>query len=162
MKLLTLRDQFARMGARVMVEPARELFRAADAVRLDVRSDHRGEYFHFLVDPLRVVALEVIEVRPRDGYLMLSTRQRLFGQMREAPRRIMVCGMMNQSLFVRDVSNHPVRSSGRPKAAPAKKAARSITAQRRHVVGHQRDAARHRPDAGDRSRPNENTSPSRP
>jgi hypothetical protein len=100
-----------------MVEPARELFRASSAVRLDVRSDHRGEYFHLMVDPLRVVAISLVDVRPVERYLMLSVRQRVFGEMREAPRRIFVCGRQGRSLFVRDISIHPVPGMLRPRSA---------------------------------------------
>jgi hypothetical protein len=103
MKLRTLRDQFAQIGARVMVEPVREMFRAESAVRLEVGSDHRGLLFHLMIDPLRVFALEAVDVRPMDGYLVLLVRQREFGKMNEAPKRLFVCGGQGSSLFVRDV-----------------------------------------------------------
>jgi len=91
------------MGARVMVEPARELWRAPKAAQLSVRCDHRGKYFHLMVDPLRLMSLDVQAFRPESSELELVVRQREFGRMAEAPRQRFLCSRHGSALWVADL-----------------------------------------------------------
>ena len=103
MNVRNLKDHFAGMGARVMVEPARELWRAPKAAQLNVRSDHRGKYFHLMVDPLRLMSLDVQEFRPDSNELELVVRQRVFGRMAEAPRQKFLCSRHGSALCVAEL-----------------------------------------------------------
>ena len=107
MNVRNLKDHFARMGARVMVEPARELWRAPQAAQLSVRSDHRGKFFHLMVDPLRLMSLDVPEFRSADDELELVVRQRAFGRMVEAPRQRFLCSRHGSALCVAELVEAP-------------------------------------------------------
>ena len=69
-----LERSFLKMGARVkfgVPEPPRWT-RIVSPFALDVRRDHKGEYF--LVSKLDTVSVEVLEVQPRDRHLVLLAR----------------------------------------------------------------------------------------
>lgn len=103
MNVRQLKDVFARLGARVMVEPARELWQAPHAARLDVRQDHRGWYFHLMVDPLRVLSIEAGKSSFARDQVEVIVRQRAFGNMCEAPRQRFLCNKFARSLGVVEV-----------------------------------------------------------
>jgi len=105
MNVRDLKNQFARMRARVMVEPARELWNAPKAARLDVRHDHRGPYFHLMVDPLRLKSLEVRKFRPGECDLHLVVRQRAFGRLDEAPRQNFLCSRHGKALCALELAD---------------------------------------------------------
>lgn len=75
-----LQEHFAKMGARVRIGPVQRQRvswgpwrEEVQAVTLDVARDRRGEYFDIGVDERRV-ALEVLDVRPRDRHLLIMAR----------------------------------------------------------------------------------------
>ncbi|HWB20748.1 MAG TPA: hypothetical protein VG711_10635 [Phycisphaerales bacterium] len=92
--------KFARMGARVLVEPARELWQANWAHRIDVVKDRHGEFYHLMVDTRRLITMDVLDVQPRDRHLLLMVRQRNFGQLSEAPKQKFLCGHDERAWFV--------------------------------------------------------------
>ncbi len=100
-----IKDSFAKIGARVMVEPAREMWRELNAARLEVRIDQRGERFHLMADPLRVMSVSAIDVQSDLRHLLLEVRQRAFGRVSEAPRQVFLCGHNGLSWYVEAVSN---------------------------------------------------------
>ena len=60
-----LSRKFEAIGARVKIaDPARRIGQIAAPIALDIRHDHRGEYFDLRVDLARVERLEAIDVRP--------------------------------------------------------------------------------------------------
>lgn len=70
----TVERQFEKMGARVRVHaPERLTHVVASALRVDVRRDRHGEYFDMAVDKARV-ALDVLDLRPRERHLLLLSR----------------------------------------------------------------------------------------
>jgi hypothetical protein len=103
MNVRKLKDNFALIKARLMVEPARELWQAPKAARLEVRKDHRGEYFHLMIDALRVLSMEVLKVDSADGMIVLAVRQRAFGRMNEAPRQLFVADGNHGSLRAHEI-----------------------------------------------------------
>ena len=67
----TLERRFAAIGARLNVAPAP--WRGEP--RIDIRVDRRGEYFDLGFGPGEsIVEVDVIDVRPRDGHLLLLAR----------------------------------------------------------------------------------------
>ena len=100
-----IKNSFAQIGARVMVEPAREMWRELQAVRLEVRVDQRGSRFHLMGDPLRVLSVEAIDVQPDLRHLLLKVRQRAFGRINEAPAQVFLCGHNGLSWYIEAVSN---------------------------------------------------------
>ncbi len=72
-----LEAKFARMGARVKLAEVR-VGRREDTgtpIRLDVRSDNRGEYFEVARHPGAGAAVEVLDVQPRARHLLLLVRE---------------------------------------------------------------------------------------
>lgn len=112
MNVRNLQSQFARIRARVMVEPARELWKSPHAAQLDVRSDHRGPYFHLMVDPLRLMSIDVKDSRFARHQLELVVRQRAFGSMQEAPCQRFLCSRHGRALCVVEVSHAQPSTAG--------------------------------------------------
>jgi hypothetical protein len=101
MNVSELSNKFGRMGARVMVEPFQPRFRSDAATRINIRSDRQGEYFHLMVNPDRLVSLEVLDVRPEQRHLLLMARQRpLPMNAAEAVKQKFLCGHDERSWFV--------------------------------------------------------------
>ena len=109
MNVRNLKDNFARIGARVMVEPARELWNARHAARLDVRRDHRGEYFHLMICPLRVSSIDVRDSRFARKQIELIVRQRAFGSLHEAPRQRFLCSRQGRALCAVEIADAPLQ-----------------------------------------------------
>jgi hypothetical protein len=105
MNVRNLKDQFARIGARVMVESARELWQARCAAQLDIRKDHRGEYFHLMIDALRVISIEARDSQFSRGQIELIVRQRNFGSMSEAPRQRFLCNRVGRALCAIEIAD---------------------------------------------------------
>jgi hypothetical protein len=63
-----LAGKFRRMGARLKVDVAP----ATNRVSIDVRSDRKGEFYDVKVGP--GVAVDAIDIRPRDRHLLLAVR----------------------------------------------------------------------------------------
>lgn len=103
MNVRNLKDYFARIGARVMVEPARELWNAPQAAAMDVRSDHRGQYFHLMVDPLRLISIVARDSQFARDQIELIVRQRAFGSMNEAPRQRYLCSRVGRALCLVEI-----------------------------------------------------------
>ena len=103
MNVRNLKDCFARIGARVMVEPARELWNAPQAAAMEVRSDHRGAYFHLMVDPLRLISIEAHDSQFARNQIELVVRQRVFGSMAEAPRQRYLCSRVGRTLCLVEI-----------------------------------------------------------
>jgi hypothetical protein len=116
----TLRDRFASMDARIMVEPVREMWESPRAARLFISRDHRGEYFHLMVDPRRFVAVEAPEFGASQTRMLLEVRQRKFGSMALAPTQRYLVGRDQETLFAIEL---PDRSARRPRSRPYQVAA---------------------------------------
>jgi len=103
MNVRKLKDYFAQMHTRVMVEPAREMWKAPRAAQLEIRNDHRGPYFHLMVDPLRLISLDAKDSEFARGQIELVVRQRAFGSLAEAPRQRFLCSRHGRGLCVVEV-----------------------------------------------------------
>jgi hypothetical protein len=98
MNVRNLKDYFARIGARVMVEPARELWNAPQAAAMEVRSDHRGAYYH-----LRLISIDASDSQFARDQIELVVRQRAFGSMSEAPRQRFLCSRVGRALCLVEI-----------------------------------------------------------
>jgi hypothetical protein len=103
MNVRQLKDIFASIGARVMVEPARELWQEPGAARMEVCQDHRGGYFHLMIDPLRVITIEAGKSSYSSDQIEVIVRQRAFGRMSEASRQRFLCSRFARSIGVVEV-----------------------------------------------------------
>src|ERR1700757_4954828 len=68
--------KFARIGARLKVadRPSRRT-RTAGVISLDVRADHKGEFFEIVRPPGAEVEVAVLDVQPADRHLLLLVRE---------------------------------------------------------------------------------------
>src|SRR5271154_575275 len=68
-----LTRKFETLGARVKIGPVvrRRLREQPGPIVLDIRHDHRGEFFDLKVNADRVQNIDAIDVRPRDRHLLL-------------------------------------------------------------------------------------------
>jgi hypothetical protein len=112
-----LRHAFAQLGARFMYEPVRELWQSGRAAKLVLSNDHRGEYFHLMVDPLRVIALDLAKFNSLDAQLVLQVRQRSFGSLSEAPDQLFVCAKSPGGWSVQELDSISRGESSKVKAA---------------------------------------------
>ncbi len=68
--------KFDRIGARLkFAGPPTRRARTAAAVSLDVRSDHKGEFFEVMLRPDADPEIEPLDVRPGDRHLLLLVRE---------------------------------------------------------------------------------------
>ncbi|MCI0366673.1 MAG: hypothetical protein L0Y44_13120 [Phycisphaerales bacterium] len=72
MNARTIKDNFWRIGARVMVEARRGPLALDSGPCLDVSRDERGELFRLAVHPLRMHAVEFLDVRPGQQRLLMN------------------------------------------------------------------------------------------
>ncbi len=98
MNIEILERQFGRLGARVKVGPWVPALMAArsrlDGLAVDVKSDHRSQYFDIQVDSV-LVELDVIDVQPQHRHLMMQARH--FGA---AHTEKFICGCNEGAWFV--------------------------------------------------------------
>ncbi len=106
-----IQRQFERIGARVVVrapDGRRRAFGAApvglSGLALDVRRDRSGEYFDLAVDRLEI-ALQVIDLRPRDRHLLLMSRS-----LNDGAKDKFLCGHDERHWFVAAVPRGPASS----------------------------------------------------
>jgi hypothetical protein len=64
-----LERKFARLGARLKIRTQPRV----DSVSIDIRRDHKGEYFDVQVNPDRNLFLDAIDVRPAERHLLLMS-----------------------------------------------------------------------------------------
>lgn len=76
MNTRSIKDNFWRIGARVMVEPRRGPVAFDPLPHISVAEDELGEHFRLRVHPLRVRGIEVRDIRPAQRRLLLVVRQR--------------------------------------------------------------------------------------
>src|SRR5438477_7041560 len=89
-----LTEKFRRMGARVKLNVAP----ATNRVSIDIGYDGRGEFFDVTIRP--GVAVDAIDVRPRDRHLLLAARDEdRFGLPVGAGQRFL-CGHDERAWFV--------------------------------------------------------------
>src|SRR5262245_14540111 len=67
--------KFARIGARLKVAEPAVRSRVAGFVSLDVRSDHRGEFFEIVRPAGAESDVEVLDVQPGERHLLLLVRE---------------------------------------------------------------------------------------
>jgi hypothetical protein len=137
MDVSNLQGKFARMGVRVSVESARGPLRAGSDVRLDVRHDRHGGYFHLMVDADRVESLDVIDIRPADRHLLLMVRPSIHAK--AAPKQKFLCGHDERAWFVAAVpekayatSVHSAKEALKPPAVRASQASVRLKAKHTH------------------------------
>jgi hypothetical protein len=71
-----LSTKFERIGARLkFAAPRPRLGRSVSTVSLDVRSDHKGEFFEVALRPDADPEIEPLDVRPADRHLLLLVRE---------------------------------------------------------------------------------------
>jgi hypothetical protein len=97
-----LERKFEALGARVKIVPIvprRWRSERPGPVILDIKSDHRGEFFDLQVDPQRIIDIDAIDVRPRQRHLLLLAWLRPEGHSPpEKPR--FLCGHDERHWFV--------------------------------------------------------------
>jgi hypothetical protein len=117
-----LNRYFGEMGARVkFLDGALELPRRrwqgeTPRITLDIRRDHRGEYFE--IRTLRGVEQEVVVLNaaPQDRHLVLLSRQ--FGERRRVTKQKFLCGHDERHWFVAAIpENAPVSTVASAKEA---------------------------------------------
>jgi len=93
-----LERHFERLGARVKVGPwvpARLAARPRLAgLAVDVKSDHRGEYFDIQVDSV-LIELDVVDVQPKDRQLLMLARH-----LAAVRKEKFICGHDERAWFV--------------------------------------------------------------
>ena len=94
-----LTEKFERMGARLRVGPAS---RGASGIAVDIRHDHRGEYFDVRVPADGSVNLDVLDVRPGERHLLLMAKPHAEGGRRVPSDRKQkfLCGHDERAWFV--------------------------------------------------------------
>src|SRR5688572_5315484 len=75
MNARTIKDNFWRIGARVMVESRRGPLALDSGPCLDVSRDERGAHFRLLAHPLRLHAIEFPDIRPAQQRLLVNLSQ---------------------------------------------------------------------------------------
>src|SRR5262245_61285568 len=89
-------EKFQRMGARVKV--AQDA--GVDRVKIDIRKDRKGEFFDVKVRPDGHIALNAVDVRPKDRHLLLMVREQdAVGLPTGTPQRFL-CGHDERAWFV--------------------------------------------------------------
>ena len=77
MDTLSLKDKFARMGARLEIAEVRNVGRdAGQVLAVDIRKDHKGEYFDVQVKSGCLLDMDAVDVRPDMRHLLLMARTR--------------------------------------------------------------------------------------
>ena len=100
-----LTDKFAKMGGRVRFGPRisqqenRWLVDGDRMLRVDIRTDRRGEYFEIRVDD-SLVDLEVVDLKPKDRHLLLLARR-----IDQRQKDKFLCGHDERHWFVAAVPN---------------------------------------------------------
>jgi len=72
-----LHHKFEKMGARVLLRPARRLHtQVPQPLAINIRRDERGEYFDLAIDDQQLERLDIVDVRPRERHLLLMAAAR--------------------------------------------------------------------------------------
>jgi hypothetical protein len=112
MDTTSLSTKFERIGARLRFAAPRPRFgRTAAAVSLDVRSDHKGEFFEVALRPGADPEIEPLDVRPADRHLLLLVRE-------DRTKSKFLCGHDERHWFVAAI----------PEAAPVGTVAQAMEA----------------------------------
>lgn len=93
-----LERHFARMGARVRLDPGSTGPGRPGTFAVDVQRDGRGEYFHIRIDRPGTTAVETLHVEPADRHLLLLVRQVL--EDGSTRKHKFLCGHDERSWFV--------------------------------------------------------------
>jgi hypothetical protein len=103
-----LEKKFEKMGARLKVNrfPAISGRRAIAPIRVDIRRDHRGEYFDVQHRP--DVSVEVLDLKPAERHLLLMARQSEDGRQIKSKY---LCGHDERAWFVAAVPEEAHASS---------------------------------------------------
>jgi hypothetical protein len=88
-----LEKKFAMMGARLRVSPVQRR-----DFRIDVRTDHHGEYFDLEVDSQTVEDLHALDVQPDERHLLLMARVRAAAS--NVQKQKFLCGHDERAWFV--------------------------------------------------------------
>src|SRR5215510_16198716 len=75
MDTISLSKKFEQIGARVQLRPAISNIDRREDAGIDIRADHKGEYFDIRLDADDQVDYEVIDVRPDMRHLLLMARR---------------------------------------------------------------------------------------
>jgi hypothetical protein len=121
-----LQDKFARMGARLRVQPLGRDRRGLP-LTLDVGRDAKGEFFDLAVRPGGDVAVDVLDLRKRERHLLLRARER-------DDKFLYLCGHDERHWFVAAVPENRPGVSGVASAMEALKPPEVLEAQARQSV----------------------------
>jgi hypothetical protein len=81
--------KFEKIGARLLINaPDNRRWRASSSrnpFAIDIRSDHKGEFFDLRLDPAQVHAIDAIDVQPHQRHLLLLAWLRIAEPARPAP-----------------------------------------------------------------------------
>jgi hypothetical protein len=72
---ILLSKKFEQIGARVQLRPVINNFYRREQAGIDIRADHKGEYFDISLAANDEVDYEVIDVRPDMRHLLLMARR---------------------------------------------------------------------------------------
>ncbi len=124
-----LEEKFARMGARLRIEPAgaRDRWRRDVPLTLDVQNDARGEFFDVRLRPGSAVEVDVLDLRKRERHLLLMARD-------GADRSLYLCGHDERHWFVAAVPESAKGVSNVATAMEALKPPEVLEAQARQGV----------------------------
>ncbi|HEY2585370.1 MAG TPA: hypothetical protein VGI81_06355 [Tepidisphaeraceae bacterium] len=89
-------EKFERMGVRVKVASDPRV----DRIKIDIGHDRKGEFFDLKVSDPRHLAVNAIDLRPRDRHLLLSVRDEDGSGLPAGPSRKFLCGHDERAWFV--------------------------------------------------------------
>lgn len=103
MDTILLSKKFEQIGARVQLRPVINNIYSREQAGIDIRADHKGEYFDISLAANDEVDYEVIDVRPDMRHLLLMAR-------RERGKQKFLCGHDERHWFVCAVPGESVSS----------------------------------------------------
>ncbi|HEX3252099.1 MAG TPA: hypothetical protein VHS05_21860 [Pyrinomonadaceae bacterium] len=75
MDTISISKKFEQIGARVQLRPAINNIYRRELPGIDIRTDHKGEYFDIRLSANAQVDYEVVDVRPEMRHLLLMARR---------------------------------------------------------------------------------------
>jgi len=123
-----LTEKFERLGARLKVEPAA----IKDRVSINIRADHKGEFFNIRVKHGEQLRLDAIDVQPRQRHLLLLAAPQA-GRVDSSAKQKFLCGHDERAWFVAAVPESRGASNVRT-AMEALKPGSVIASQNAHRV----------------------------